>query len=89
MTLTVKLADQEQSRLAVIIAALHSENQSDAVRTLINEKFEALHADKTLFERRGGHPKYLLDGGTDLSERLNRKSAIAKKLAAKAARRAK
>lgn len=88
MTLTVKLADQEQRRLEVIIAALHCANQSDAVRALINEKFEALQADKTLLERRGGHPKYLLNGNTDLSERVNRKSAVSKKLAAKSAKRA-
>ena len=88
MTLTVKLADQEQSRLEVIIAALHSANQSDAVRTLINEKFEALQADKTIVERRGGHPKILLNGAANLSERAHRKSVFAEKLAAKAARRA-
>jgi hypothetical protein len=88
MTLTVKLADQEQSRLEVIIAALHSENQSDAVRTLINEKFEALQADKTIFERRGGHPKYLLNSGGDSSKRANRKAIVEQGWAAKAAKRA-
>ncbi len=88
MTLTVKLADQEQSRLEVIIAALHSENQSDAVRTLINEKFEALQADKTIIERRGGHPKYLLNSGGDASKRENRKAVVEKGWAAKAAKRA-
>jgi hypothetical protein len=88
MTLTVKLADVEQSRLEVIIAVLHSENQSEAVRTLINEKFETLRADKTLFERRGGHPKYLLNGVSNLSDRKNRKSVIEQGFAAKATRRA-
>ena len=88
MTLTVKLAAQEQSRLEVIATAMKSGNQSDVVRTLINEKFESLQADKTLVERRGGHPQYLLDGGPCLSERSNRKSIIAEKMAAKAANRA-
>jgi hypothetical protein len=88
MTLTVKLADQEQNRLDVITAAMHSDNQSDVVRTLINEKFEAIQADKTLVERRGGHPQYVLHGSTELSERGNRKAAIAKRLAVKDANRA-
>ncbi|MBA3995042.1 MAG: hypothetical protein C0469_16105 [Cyanobacteria bacterium DS2.3.42] len=86
MTLTVKLAEQEQTRLEAIATAMQA-NQSDAIRTLINEKFEALQADKTLVERRGGHPKYLLDGPANLSERESRKSLVAEKLASKAARR--
>ncbi len=89
MTLTVKLAKQEQQRLEAIATAMNSGNTSDVVRALINEKFEALQADKTLVERRGGHPQHLLDGAPNLSERANRKAAIAEQLAAKAARRAK
>ncbi|CAN5392265.1 hypothetical protein BH11CYA1_BH11CYA1_17160 [soil metagenome] len=88
MTLTVKLAEQEQNRLDVITATMNAGSQSDAVRTLINEKFESLQANKTLVERRGGHPQYLLDGDSGLSERSSRKAAISKKLATKAARRA-
>jgi len=88
MTLTVKLADQEKKRLEVIATAMKAGNQSDVVRALINEKFEALQADKTLVERRGGHPRYLLDGTQCLSERSSRKSVITEKMAAKAARRA-
>lgn len=86
MTLTVKLADQEQNRLEAIAAAMNA-NQSDAIRALINEKFEALQADKTLVERRGGHPQFLLDGPPELSGRDARKSELAEKLKAKTARR--
>lgn len=89
MTLTVKLAKQEQERLDAIATAMNSASTSDVVRALINEKFEALQADKTLVERRGGHPQHLLDGDPSLSERTNRKSIVAEKLADKAARRAK
>lgn len=89
MTLTVKLAKQEQQRLDAIAASMNSGNTSDVVRALINEKFEALQADKTLVERRGGHPQHLLDGAPNLSERTNRKATVAEQLAAKAARRAK
>lgn len=88
MTLTVKLADQEQIRLEAIAAAMKA-NQSDVVRALINEKFEALQADKTLVERRGGHPQNLLDGRADLSERTQRKDIIAQHLVSKVKRRAK
>ncbi len=87
MTLTVKLAEHDQSRLDAIAAAMQTSNQSEVVRILINEKFESLQADKTLVERRGGHPQYLLDGASGLSERSLRKKMIAKKLAAKAERR--
>lgn len=87
MTLTVKLTEQEQIRLEAIAIATQA-NQSDAVRALINEKFAALQADKTLVERRGGHPQNLLDGPPDLSERAKRKAAIGDQLAAKVKRRA-
>jgi hypothetical protein len=88
MTLTVKLAEQEQNRLNVIATAMKAGNQSDVVRALINEKFESLQSEKTLIERRGGHPTYLLKGGPKLSDRGTRKSTIAEKMAAKAAKRA-
>lgn len=88
MTLTVKLAELEQSRLDAIAAAMRTSNQSEVVRMLINEKFESLQSEKTLVERRGGHPQHLLDGAPALSERSTRQKIIAKKLAAKAERRA-
>lgn len=87
MTLTVKLTENEQSRLDAIAAAMRASNQSEVVRMLINEKFDSLQSDKTLVERRGGHPQHLLDGVSDLSERSLRKKIIAKKLVAKAERR--
>lgn len=87
MTLTVKLGEHEQSRLDAIAAAMQTSNQSEVVRMLINEKFESLQSDKTLFERRGGHPRHLLDGAPGLSERSSRRKIVAKKLADKAARR--
>jgi hypothetical protein len=87
MTLTVKLADQEQTRLDVLMATMQAGTQSDAVRKLINEKFESLQADKTLLERRGGHPKHLLDGSANLSSRAARKAVVAEKIVAKTSRR--
>jgi hypothetical protein len=86
MTLTVKLAKQEQNRLEAIATAMRA-NQSDTIRALINEKFEELQADITLVERRGGHPEYMLEGPANLSERESRKDLLAEKLTAKAVRR--
>lgn len=86
MSLTVKLTEQEQNRLESIATTMRA-NQGDVIRALINEKFEALQADKTLVERRGGHPKHLLDGPENLSELETRKSLVAEILASKAARR--
>jgi hypothetical protein len=87
MTLTVKLLQQEQMRLEALIVAMQVGTQSDAIRALINEKFEALQVEKTLAERRGGHPQHLLQGDANLSDRETRKSAVARKVASKAARR--
>ena len=87
VTLTVKLKDQEQTRLAVLMEAMQADTQSDVVRQLINEKFESLQVDKTLFERRGGHPQHLLDGTADMSACATRLAVVAKKLEAKRLRR--
>ena len=87
MTLTVKLAEQDQKRLEAIASAMNATSQSDVIRILINDKFESLQADKTLVERRGGHPKYLLESDPDLSTRSSRKSIVAEKMAAKALKR--
>lgn len=87
MTLTVKLDDQDRHRLDVLIAALNVSNQSEAVRQLINERFEQLKIENTLAERRGGHPKHLLQGPADLSNRETRKRIVQETLDAKRARR--
>lgn len=87
MTLTVRLAEEEQVRLDAIAAAMKTSNQSDVIRALINEKFEDLQAEKTWVDRRGGHPLHLLKGAKNLSERGARKAAMAKKLSVKSSRR--
>lgn len=88
MAISVKLASKEQNRLDAIVAATHASNQSEALRNLINEKFDELQANMTLVERRGGHPKHLMTGESNLSERENRKAAITALMTAKVARRA-
>ena len=83
MSLTVKLTEEEQTRLDVIASAMKVGGKSDVVRALINEKFESLQNDKTIVERRGGHPQYLLDCASDLSERTKRKGIVNEQLTAK------
>lgn len=87
MTLTVKLDNQDRDRLEVLKAFMKVSNQSEAVRKLINDRFTELQAGKTLMERRSGHPQHLMPGGAGLSERANRKTAVAKHIAAKIAQR--
>ncbi|MDR9896266.1 hypothetical protein G7B40_017110 [Aetokthonos hydrillicola Thurmond2011] len=51
------------------------------IRRLIAERWLNLQAGRTLVDRRGGHPQHLLqDAPADLSERANRKKAIAQYL---------
>lgn len=87
MTLTVKLAEHEKTRLRAIAEAMNAVNQSEVIRALINEKFDSMQAEKTLVERRGGHPLYLLDGTGNLSDRKVRKSKISEHLESKSSRR--
>jgi hypothetical protein len=78
MTLTVRLDPDDESRLQQIADLLHSGNQSDAIRSMINEAWTGLQLNLTFVERRGGHPKVLLEGSPTLSERKNRKAEVAK-----------
>jgi len=87
MTLTVRLDDQDERKLQEIVAAMNAENQSSAIRTLIEEKWQALQGQKTFLERRGGLPEHLLDGPTNLSSRSVRKAKIAAYFEEKAQRR--
>jgi hypothetical protein len=87
MTLTVKLDEQDQARLEYLKQFMNAPTQSEVVRKLINERFSQLQADKTLVERRGGHPGHLMRGGSGLSERQNRKATVAKQIEAKLGRR--
>lgn len=84
MTLTVRLDDQEEYKLQQIVEALNAESQSALIRYWIEEKWSALQSDRSFVERRGGHPKHLLEGPADGSERANRKSRLAERFEQKA-----
>ncbi|WP_445631458.1 hypothetical protein [Nostoc sp. DSM 114167] len=78
--LSVRLDEETERQLADILAHEQTD-KSELIRRLIAERWLTLQAGKTLVERRGGHPEHLLqDAPTDLSERSNRKKAIAQYL---------
>jgi len=87
MTLTVRLDDQDERKLQEIVAAMNAENQSSAIRALIEEKWLELQGQQTFLERRGGLPEHLFDGPSDLSSRSVRKAKVADYLKQKAQRR--
>lgn len=78
--IAVRLDPETEAHLADI-QAQEKTDRSELIRRLINERWLSLQAGQTLVERMGGHPKHLLEGANpNLSERPNRKSAIAKYL---------
>ncbi|WP_226889026.1 hypothetical protein [Nostoc sp. MG11] len=78
--LSVRLDEETECRLAEILAHEQTD-KSELIRRLIAERWLTLQADKTLVERRGRHPEHLLqDAASELSERSNRKKAIAQYL---------
>lgn len=78
--LTVRLDDETERQLADLLAHEQTD-RSELVRRLIRERWLSLQAGQTLLERRGQHPQHLLqDASPDLSERQNRKRAIAEYL---------
>ena len=78
--IAVRLDSETEAHLADI-QAYEKTDKSELIRRLINERWLSLQAGQTLVERMGGHPKHLLEGADpDLSERPNRKQAIAQYL---------
>ncbi len=79
--LTVRLDKETEQQLGDILAHEKDTNRSELIKRLIRERWLTLQAGRTLVERRGGHPQHLLqDAPPDLSERQNRKAAIAEYL---------
>ncbi len=78
--IAVRLDPDTEAHLADI-QAHEKTDRSELIRRLINERWLSLQAGQTLVEKMGGHPKHLLEGADpNLSERPNRKSAIARYL---------
>lgn len=76
--LTVRLDEETERQLADILTHEKNTNRSKLIKRLIRDRWLTLQVGTTIVERRGGHPQHLLkDAPTDLSERSNRKRAIA------------
>ena len=74
--LSIDLDQQTESYLVEIIA-LEKITSEELLKQLIYQHRQTLQPRQTLAERRGGHPKHLLqDASPDLSLRENRKAMI-------------
>ncbi|MGB3188249.1 MAG: hypothetical protein WBB43_02315, partial [Limnoraphis sp.] len=70
--------DQETEACLVEILAREKTTSDELIKRLVKECWLSLQPRKTIVERRGGHPEHLLeDAPPGLSERVNRKKAIA------------
>ncbi|TVU55734.1 MAG: hypothetical protein EA414_00115 [Arthrospira sp. PLM2.Bin9] len=70
--------DPETEASLVEILAREKTTSDELIKRLVQERWLSLQPRKTIVERRGGHPEHLLeDAPPDLSERANRKKAIA------------
>lgn len=87
--IAIRLDLETEAHLADILAH-EKTDRSELIRRLINERWLSLEAGQTLVARMGGHPQHLLQGaGPDLSERPNRKKALAAHLLEQAERESK
>ena len=86
MGLNVRLSDEYESKLSQILA-LTRMDKSQLTRKMIDEQWIALQAGKSFVERRGGHPKHLLNDSKVSSERTGRKATLANHFEERASRR--
>ncbi len=85
--LNVRLTDDDELKLAQILASTKMQNKSELIKRLINDQWTALQAGRTFIERRGGHPDHLLTETPNMSNRAVRKAKLAEHYAHKSARR--
>jgi metal-responsive CopG/Arc/MetJ family transcriptional regulator len=79
--LTVNLDEETERQLSEILTHEEKADRSELIKRLIRERWLSLQSDKTIVERRGGHPQHLLENAPeDLSERSKRKQTIAELL---------
>jgi hypothetical protein len=70
--------DPESTAYLAELAKQENTPPEALIKSLIYHRWVSLQTDKTFVERRGGHPQHLLqDAPENLSERSNRKQAIA------------
>jgi len=74
--LSINLDQETETYLAEIIAQENSTSE-ELLKKLIHQHWQTLKPRQTLFQRRGEHPKNLLqDAAPDASLRENRKQAV-------------
>jgi hypothetical protein len=70
--------DPETEAHLVDILAQEKTNSDELLKRLIHQHWQSLQPRRTIVDRRGGHPKHLLeDASPDLSLRENRKQVVA------------
>lgn len=75
--LNIQLDPETEARLVEILAR-EKTTSDELIKRLVKERWLSLQPRQTIVERLGGHPEHLLeDAPPDLSERANRKKAIA------------
>ncbi|MEA5419313.1 hypothetical protein VB712_08740 [Spirulina sp. CCNP1310] len=73
--------DQETEAYLVEILFREKTTSDELIKHLLKERWSSLQPRQTIVERLGGHPEHLLeDAPPNLSERANRKKAIAEYL---------
>ncbi|MGK7939611.1 MAG: hypothetical protein AB4062_05565 [Crocosphaera sp.] len=74
--LSINLDKETETYLAEIIAKENITSE-ELLKQLIYQHWQSLKTPQTLAQRRGGHPKHLLqDASPDLSLRENRKNVV-------------
>ncbi len=70
--------DKETEAYLVEILGREKTTSDELIKRLVKERWLSWQPRQTIVERLGGHPEHLLeDAPPDLSERANRKKAIA------------
>jgi hypothetical protein len=70
--------DKETEAYLVEILGTEKTTTDELIKRLVKDRWLSLQPRQTIVERRGGHPEHLLeDAPPDLSDRANRKNAIA------------
>lgn len=81
--LSINLDKQTETYLAEIIIK-ENKTSEELLRELIYQHWQTLQPPQTLAQRRGGHPKHLLqDASPDLSLRENRKVMVKNRIKSK------
>ncbi len=77
MTMLNISLDEETEKYLVEILAREKITSTELIKHLLWEHWSSLQSRKTVLERMGGYPEYLLEGPSNLSDRDVRRKTIA------------